>query len=456
MTTAALALLCSCGKEPDDPIVTPPDPVVDPDPYGLAYVYDSSVLPEIHVSITEYEFQTLLKEYDKDSDTKKQIHCDIVYDKGGEQTVINDASIRLKGNTSRRRPMTDDGRWHHCHWQVNFRKFVKDDEHTLHGARKIVLKWCKDDPTYVHEMYSYDMFRRMGVWTGANDVYARLFMKAGKGKEAYLGVYNMIEPIDEQYLKARADRFGSAKGYLWKCSYGADLRDKGKSMGPDLDDGNDYIYELKTQTDDFAKAKAQLLDFMTKLNTLSGKEFQNWIMAHCDTELLMRTYAVNVAVGMWDDYWNNTNNFYIYFSGSGDSYKFYFIPYDYDNTLGTSADCGVQTNSGTHNPFEWGNSGTSPLIYKVLQISECRKAYSDALLEMAEPSNALLYYISSRIRIQNWHAQIADYVANDTGEDNTIADRPASWGNHGEYRIFTTSDNNFFRAKCESIARYCK
>ena len=48
-----------------------------------------------------------------------------------------------------------------------------------------------------------------------------------------------------------------------------------------------------------------------------------------DIPLFLKTYAVNLVVGMWDDYWANGNNFYFYFAPNG---KAYFIPYDYYKT----------------------------------------------------------------------------------------------------------------------------
>jgi spore coat protein CotH len=51
-----------------------------------------------------------------------------------------------------------------------------------------------------------------------------------------------------------------------------------------------------------------------------------------DVDLFLKTYAVSVIVGMWDDYWaDNGNNYYFYFDSDG---KVYFIPYDYDNSMG--------------------------------------------------------------------------------------------------------------------------
>jgi hypothetical protein len=32
-----------------------------------------------------------------------------------------------------------------------------------------------------------------------------------------------------------------------------------------------------------------------------------------------------------------------------------------------------------------------------------------------------------------------------------IEDKPAGWGNHGEYRLMDTGSNNFFKVKTETI-----
>ena len=48
------------------------------------------------------------------------------------------------------------------------------------------------------------------------------------------------------------------------------------------------------------------------------------------------------------------------------------------------------------------------------------------------------------------------YIANDTGEDMSISDAPASWGNHHEYRLLEDSSNNWFKVKAESIKGWIK
>lgn len=433
----------------------------DPNPttlIGLKYVFDDSAIPEIMVSVSLSEWNRLLSLYDKNKDTPEYVECDVRFIKNKDTTSITKSGLRLRGNTSRRRPETstthqkDKANWQHCHFMLNLRKYVKDEEHTIRGVRKLVLKWFKDDPSYVREMYCYDLFRRFGVWTAVNDIYCRLWIYVeGDTKPAYFGVYEMIEAVDKEYLEERND-FGDPDYNLWKCSWGADLKSTSDNkFHMDDNSGNFHTYELKENTDNFTAAKSQLKDFITKLNTLQGDAFYNWIKSVTDVNLLLRTYAVNVAVGMWDDYWNNINNYYIYFNNSGTTgYHFFFIPYDYDNTLGTSADCGVQTDSGRHNPLQWGLSDP-PLISKLLKIDEFKKIYIDALKELADPANDLFDQSASAARIKAWQNKIVSYVSNDTGEDMKISDNPASWGNHPEYRLLSTGPNNFFQVKTKVI-----
>lgn len=433
----------------------------------LDWVFDMNVLPEIHITVSESQWNELLQEYDRDSNTAHYIHCDAEFKSKGETHNFADAGLRLRGNTSRRRPegnggemhRRDDADWHHCHFMLNLRKYQKDDAHELHNVRKLHLKWHKDDRAYCRELYCYDLFRRYGIWTAAYSSYCRLWIHVeGDREPAYYGVYEMIEALDDKYVKKRKELFGDHEHNLWKCRYGANLNYndiKGASINIDDESGNNYQYELKTNLENFDAAKAQLMEFSKKLTRLSGQEFHDWIASVCDVRLLLRTYAVNVVVGMWDDYWNNTNNYYIYFNSSDkENYKFFFIPYDYDNTLGTSLNCGVQSDSGRQDPLKWGDTDRSPLIGKILKFDDYRAIYVEALNELCSPANNLFYYSASMSRIQTWHNMIRNYVVNDTDEDCEIKDRPASWGNIYDYRLLdANSSMNFFKVKASSIPK---
>ena len=428
---------------------------------GYDYVWDDDALPEIHLEVSLSEWNRLLALYDANSYTTQYVMASIDFVKDGEHTVIDSVGLRLKGNTSRRRPegwhgqmhQRDNTDWHHAHFGVSLRKYVDDDAHTIQGVRKLHLKWFKDDPAYVREVFCYELFRRAGVWTALRDNYCRLWLHVeGDSQETYYGVYGMLEPIDKRYLKDRKSRFGNSDGYLWKCRNGASgLNNPNGDIWYDDDSDDRHAYTLETNTSEFDIARVQLVDFMDKVCHLSDSEFYTWIKQATDVDLLLKTYAVNVAVGMWDDYWNNANNYYIYFNGTETSgYKFFFIPYDYDNTLGTSLRCGVQNDAGRQDPLHWGNDN-NPLIARVLKFIDFRTKYIAYLKELVDAKYALMDRQSSQARIRSWQARIEQYIDNDTGEDTAIEDKPAPWGNHSEYNLLKNNSDNFFTVKASSI-----
>ena len=434
-----------------------PEPVKE----GYDYVWDDAAIPEVHLSVSLDEWNRLLALYDANAFTTQYVKANLTFTKDGETTVIDDVGLRIKGNTSRRRPegwygqqhQRDNTDWHHAHFGVNLRKYKDDENHTIQGVRKLHLKWFKDDPAYVRELFCFELFRRAGVWTAVRDNYCRLWLHVeGDSKEAYFGVYELLEPIDKRYLKDRKNKFGSNNGFLWKCrNAAAGLNNPNGDIWYDDDSDDRHAYTLETETGDFVSARSQLIDFMIKLTNLSDDEFYTWIQQVTDVDLLLKTYAVNVAVGMWDDYWNNANNYYIYFSGKGlTGYKFYFIPYDYDNTLGTSFRCGAQDDAGRQNPLEWGNDNNR-LIARLLKFDDFKAKYVAYLKEMVDAKNALMDRASSQARIRSWQQRIEPYVNNDTGEDIVIEDKPASWGNHNEYNLLKNNSDNFFTVKASSI-----
>lgn len=431
------------------------------------WVWDMDKLPEIRIYVSLDEWNRLLALYDSNNKTKQYIVADMDFTMNGEHFGVEEIGLRLKGNTSRRRPEGWQGQqhkanhtdWHHCHFGINMHKWTNDKEHDVHGVHKLHLKWFKDDPAYVRELFCYNLFRDYGVWTASRSNYCRLWLHVeGDNKETYMGVYDMIEPVDKNYLKQRdsENMFGTHSGNLWKCKYSggpADLNNPyDKDYYADDDNDGDHTYTLETNTKNFDNAKAQFIDFQLKLAGKSDASFKTWIAQVCDVDLLMRTLAVNVAVGMWDDYWNNHNNYYLYFTTEDlYDYKVYMIPYDYDNTLGTSSDCGVQNDSGRQDPLKWGHD-SNLFISRILAIPEYKALYVKYLKELVDDNSNMMHYNDASVRIRNWQQKIAQYVSNDTGEDMVIEDRPAPWGNHGEYRLLEDShDNNFFRVKATTI-----
>lgn len=463
--TVLVALLAACSRTDSgmDSKPLPVVPVLPGDVETLRYVFDINALPEITLEVSTEQWNKLLSNFDANPQNEEYVMANFSFAKLSIPERVDSIGIRIRGNTSRRRPEGSYGEmhsavnpgWHHAHFAINFKKYVKSKR--FNSLQKINLKWFKDDPTYSREVYCYDLFERYGVWTAPKSSYARLFIKIKEdGRPAYFGVYQMVESIDEDYLANRKEGFADDGGFLWKANYGADLRNSDQSrMGVEdvkLDGSLSkyFVYDLKTNDKQLAAAKAQLALFIQDFNAKSGDDFQTWLQSRMDVPLFLKTYAVNVMVGMWDDYWGNSNNFYLYFNGNG---KFFFIPYDYDNTLGTSL---IVNNAGTQDPTNWGKD-SNPVVKKILSIPAYRAAYISYLKELADPSKDLFAFERSIARIGKWQSLVSGYVANDTKEDNFIEDKPAGWGNCGFYRLLSGGDSgsgpesNFFKTKVNSI-----
>lgn len=453
------------STEPEDPKL--PEELLQ-QPYGVPYaltesqkyIYDIDATPEIMLEISKEEWNKILSYYDQNPQNEEYIVGNFSFNKNGTPEKLDSIGVRLRGNTSRRRPEGNNGEmhnstnsdWKHASFTVNFKKYRKTQQ--FHDSEKVILKWFKDDANYVREVYSYDLFEKFGVWTAPQSSYCKLTIHIeGDAKPAYFGVYQMIEPVDDTYLKNRNLFFATTTGNLWKANYGADL--KNTSSAPDrmgienitLTSNYSPVYDFKGKSNNLINAKTQLVDFITQINSKSGTDLQNYMASKMDVNLFLKTYAVNVTLGMWDDYWSNKNNFYFYFDSDN---KFYFVPYDYDNTLGTSL---LMADSGLQNPLQWGNDTENPLVAKILTIPEYKTQYVKYLNDLIDKKYDLFYNNYSQQRILNWQGKISAFISNDTGEDMSLSDRPASWGNQSRYRLLSNDQNNFFAQKATAIPK---
>ncbi len=434
----------------------------DPD---LNYVFDMTALPEITIQISTAEWNKLLTNYDANPQNEIEVMADFKFEKNGVVDELPQIGIRLRGNTSRRRPEGIEGQphnafnpqWNHAHFALKFSKFNKSQR--FRGMSDMNTKWFKDDAMYSREVFSYDLQRRYDVWTAPFSSYAKLTIKIEEdAKPAYFGVYQMVEAINQDYLNKRFPKnvSGVAPGNLWKGTYPgstgpADLQPRNLDEKIGIEDPDNDIfksYDLKTNKKTIdTVARPQLETFIEELSSSAANK--QWLEQRVDVDLFLRYLAASVAVGSWDDYWVLGNNYYMYFDESG---KMHWIPYDFDNTLGTSS---VIKDAGKQDVMRWGPFNSSrPLIYKLLSVPEFRAKYVENLNELLEPQKNLFDERKSVARIKAWHRLVENHVKNDTGEDLVIADKPASWGNASYYRLLSGDEyTNFFKAKAAAIRK---
>lgn len=451
---------------------------------SLNYIFGTDSVAQITLTICREQWDELCTNYDKNPKNEDCVHADFEMKKGNNTWQISDIGMRLRGNTSRRRPQVGE-QYYQAHFKLKFEEWCNDsgEERKLAGCMKgLNLKRFKEDPAYVREVFGYNYFRRNGIWTAPRAGYAHLFINIeeedGTAKKLDYGVYAMIEEINKQFLKERSellqdsgtlggDNFSNNKGDLWKCCWQSS---NGSSMATDydgyrsfgveeiyLDESKSlrYDYDLKTNKDELSRARNNFIDFIEELNNLSSEdEIKQFYNSKMDVDLFLKTYACNVLLGMDDDYWRNKNNYYFYFDKNG---KAYFIPYDYDNILGTNC----FSDTATRNPLDWGEGVyEAPLIEKLLSVPEFKQKYVDYLLKLTEENVFVTENQTEITRLQDLVRDLTsskDIVYADTSE--TIYDDVASWcSNYKEGRHYKLLGgdvtDNYFMAKAKSIKKY--
>lgn len=427
---------------------------------GYDFVWDYDQIPEVHLEVRVDDWNRLLLAYDADRLTKLYIPANLTFVQRGQVTRVDSIGLRIRGNGSRHRPEGKAGElhtagsttWHSVGWGVNLRKYVKDEAHTLRGIRKIWLRYGYNEPTHVREMYCYRLYEEFGVKCVPRITFCNVGIHVeGDEREANYGAFYIMEPIDDRFLKDRSDYFGGSDGYLWKCGKGeADLKFKFDEMFGWDDNGemDERPYVLKTKTSQFKQAKRQMSAFINNLVTLGEAEFHDWIATVTDVPLLLKTYAIMVAIGNWDDYWNNSNNYYLYFNSTNQSnYKVFFIPYDLDNTLGCSRIVGNVVDTGRHDPMSWGQEHNL-LIARLMHHSDYRELYKGYLKELVNTPGALMDPAASMTRVAEWMAFIKPLFPSDLDRDNKIYDGPNEMSNIKTYRLtYGTDKENYFKVR---------
>ena len=183
---------------------------------------------------------------------------------------------------------------------LNFGKFV--DKQRFHGLRKIHLNNGKEDPTFLCEAISAEMFAAAGLPV-ARVTHARTRLN---GRD--LGPYVAIEGFTAEFL---ARYFHNTRGNLYDSGFTRDVTQPLERLsGKAPDDWAD----LKALA---AAARAPDLD-------------QRWqqLVRVLDTNNFSRYLAMQVLTANWDGYALYKNNYRIYHDPESD--RLFFIPHGMD------------------------------------------------------------------------------------------------------------------------------
>lgn len=304
---------------------------------------------EISLNIDESELLLIESDYQKYSSngSKSPIYrycksVDIIIDE--DKTTVEHVGIRMKGNTSRKSFYSKQDKFISLvHFKLSFDEAFENqkdingenyynkeylttaqkasvNKRTVFGLSSLELRWNKNyDKTLVREIYATNLFNHYGVHAAQMNL-----CNLRVNKEQSLGVFTLSEPIDKSFLKRS---FNNSDYDLYKCAYKADFQGYNDNILGVEDENKKYFptYDLKTN-----KKTSNHSDMKSFISALRKENFSSML----DIDHYINFMAIYYLLGDPDSILYNYNNFYVYFYQN----KAYFIPYDFDRTIGIKKD----------------------------------------------------------------------------------------------------------------------
>jgi hypothetical protein len=211
--------------------------------------------------------------------------------------------VRLKGGMGSFRPLTEKAAF-----KVRF-------PHTTPGARLLGLKTLTlnnmvQDPSMLHELLAYRLFREAGV-PAPRTGYA--FVEVN---DADYGLYLNVETVDDVSLPVSGL---SSTQHLYEGEHGADVTPE-------------RVAELKSAVDEGSESDFSDLDALqAAVNDPLAPDWSDHVAPYADLAEMTRFWAVEKYVGHWDGYSGrpDPNNYFLHSDASG---SFRLLPWGTDQT----------------------------------------------------------------------------------------------------------------------------
>lgn len=322
-----------------------------------------------------------------------------IYNSQIDETVTN-VGIRPRGNTSRGSQKKS--------WKLSFNEF--EPGRRFHGLKKLNLNGEHNDVSITRSKLAWDIYEQMGV-PAPRAAHVHLTINDGASVD---GIHVNVEQVNDDFVE---NWFGSDTGNLYKCLYQgarADLR----YVSPGTPETYQYLgyngdtqtYELETneETPDYT-GLANLINF---INNTDNATFAAGIVDRFSVDNFLRSMAIDIANGHWDNYWYGANNFYLY--DNPDTGRFEYIPYDLDNTYGVDffgIDWANRSYSGWGNGG-YGSSGGSlpPLIARILAIPAYEQQFRRYLRMLVDSTDGPFPLSARGTTIDAMYTRLAPYA----------------------------------------------
>lgn len=204
--------------------------------------------------------------------------------------------------------------------KIKFNKYESGKK--FYEMKTLNLHAMASDPTKMHEMIGYKMFRNMNI-NAPRTAYSTVYING-----VFQGLFLNVEAVDDRFTKSRWPESG--KGNLYK------------SVWIRSDDEKYYLNGLETNND--LDDKPNVNRIVNTYKVVSASNETNFIYnlsPFIDFNYMMRFLAVDRAVKNWDGVttWYGTeqssknHNYFFYQDGDDSAGKLWLIPWDLDNSF---------------------------------------------------------------------------------------------------------------------------
>ncbi len=348
----------------------------------LAPVFQDDIVPKVYIQIASDSLNQLFENIF----SNHHYPATFIFDNGEERDTVENIGFRLRGNTSRGAQKKS--------FKISFNTLEAGGD--WKGLEKLNLNGQHNDPTVTRSKLGWDLLRNFGV-PAPRCNHVELYIN-----NQYVGLYNNIEQIDEEFAESR---FGNKDGNLYKCLWPADLAYKGAN--PDLykaADNGRRTYDLKTneEADDYS----DLANFIDILNNTPDEDLPCELEAVFNVDSYLKAMIFDIFSANWDGPILNKNNFYLYHNTA--TGKFEYIPFDIDNTFGIDW---FGEDWASRAIYNWAPDGQPRPIYnRIMGIPEYKDRFSfyfNELLSTHLQADSLAAYLYKKRDL------LAPFIEND-------------------------------------------
>lgn len=259
-------------------------------------LFDGTNVLHIQVEIGPEALQKLKKYEWRFGPQSDRENVPVTVREGG--TTFTNVALHLKGSAGSFRPVTDNPAM-----TLNFDK--SNSGQKFHGLTKLSLNNSVQDPTFISEQFSRELFLKAGVPVPrATQVTVEL-----NGRD--LGVYVLVEGFNKQFLKRH---FKNPNGHLYDGGFVKDID-----------------AELVLNSGENPKDQSDRLALVAAARESDPDKQRKRLDETLDVNRFISCMALDTILANWDGYSQNRNNWRLYHDP--ESGKMVFMPHGLDQML---------------------------------------------------------------------------------------------------------------------------